>query len=109
VFYPSVRGLQSILDLCQTYAESHVIILNCSKTVLMTFKTKSAKSTVIPLLTLGRQNVKSVNHYKYLGVVLNTELSDDKGIQKQLPYQYCAENKLRASFSRCANAVENVL
>jgi len=75
----------------------------------MTFKTRSAKSTVFSLLTLGGQNVKSVNHYKYLGIVLDAELSDDKDIQRQLRYQYCAANKLRASFSRCSNAIENVL
>jgi len=39
---------------------------------------------------------------------LDTEPSDDKDIQKQLWYQYCAANKLRASFSRCSNAVKNV-
>jgi len=50
---------------------------NCSKTVCMMFKTKSAKSAVIPLLTLGGPSVKSVTHYKYLGFVLDTELSDD--------------------------------
>jgi len=33
---------------------------------------------------MGGKNVKSVNHYKYLGAVLNTELSDDKDIQRQL-------------------------
>ena len=75
----------------------------------MTFKTKSAKSTVTPLLTLGGKNVKSVNHCKHLGIVLDTELSDDKGIQRQLRYQYCTANNLRASFSRCSNAVKNVL
>jgi len=58
------------------------------------FKIKSAKSTVTPLLTLGGQNVKLVNHYKYLGIVLDTELSDDKDIQRQLQYQYCAAKKL---------------
>ena len=36
-----------------------------------------------------------------------TGLSDDKDIQRQLRYQYCAANKLRASFSRCSNAVKN--
>ena len=41
-------------------------------TVCMTFKAKSAKSAVTPFLTLGGQNVKSVNHYKYLGVMLDT-------------------------------------
>ena len=52
VFCSSVQGLQTILDVCQAYAESHGIIFNCSKSVCMTFKAKSAKSTVTPLLTL---------------------------------------------------------
>jgi len=30
------------------------------------------------------KNLKSVNHYKCLGTVLNTELSDNKDIQRQL-------------------------
>ena len=50
----------------------------------MTFKAKSAKSTATPLLKLGGQYVKSVDQYKYLGIVLDTELSDDKDIQRQL-------------------------
>jgi len=60
-------------------------------------------------LKLGGQYVKSVDQYKYLGIVLDTEPSDDKDIQRQLRYQYCAANKLRASFYRCLNAVKNVL
>jgi len=55
------------------------------------------------------QSVKSINQYKYLGIALDTELSEDKDIQRQLLHQYCAANKLRASFSRCSNAVKNVL
>jgi len=55
----------------------------------VTFKAKSAKGTGTPLLTLGGQNVKYVNQYKYLGIVLDTELSDDKDIQRQLRYKYC--------------------
>ena len=53
--------------------------------------------------------MKSVNRYKYLGLILDTELSDNKDIQRQLRYQHCAANKLRVSFSRCLNAVKNVL
>jgi len=75
----------------------------------MTFKIKSAKSTATPLLKLGSQYVKYVDQYKYLGIVLDTELSDDKDLQRQLRYQYCAADKLRASFSRCSNAVKNEL
>jgi len=64
----------------------------------MTFKAKGAKSIVTPLLTLVGQNVKSVNHYKYLGIVLDTELSDNKDIKRQLRYQNCASNKLEPLF-----------
>ena len=74
----------------------------------MTFKAKSTRSTTTPVLKLGGQYVNSVDQYKYLGIVLDTELSDDKDIQRQLRYQYCAANKLRASFSQCSNAVKNV-
>ena len=48
----------------------------------MTFKAKSAKCTVIPVLKLGGQYVKAVDQYKYLGILLDTELSDDKDIQR---------------------------
>ena len=84
VFCASVRWLQRILDVCQAYAESHGIIFNCIKTVCMTFKAKSAITTATPVLKLGGQYVKSVDHYKYLGIVLDTELSEDKDIQRQL-------------------------
>ena len=33
---------------------------------------------------MGGKNLKSVDQYKYLGAVLDTELSDDKDIQRQL-------------------------
>jgi len=105
VFCPSVRGLQRILDVCQADAGLLEIIFNCSKTVCMMFKAKSARSTAIPLLTLGVLKVKSVSCYKYVGIVLDIELSDDKDIQRQMRYQYEAVNKLRASFSRCSNVV----
>ena len=67
VFCPSVRWLQRVQDVCQAYAESHGIIFNCNKTVCMTFKAKNEKSTATPLLTLGGQNVKSVNQIQISG------------------------------------------
>jgi len=42
VFCPSVRGLQRILDVRQADGGLHEIIFNCSKTVCMMFKAKSA-------------------------------------------------------------------
>jgi len=50
----------------------------------MTFKAKSATSTVTHYWHVGGKNLKYVNQYKYLGAVLDTELPDDKDIQRQL-------------------------
>ena len=44
---------RELLSVCQAYAESHGNIFNYCKTVCMTFKAKSAKITVAPLLTHG--------------------------------------------------------
>jgi len=33
---------------------------------------------------MGGKNLKYINQYKCLGIVLDTELPDDKDIQKQL-------------------------
>jgi len=75
---------RELLSVYQAYAESHGNIFNNSKTVCVRFKAKSAKSTVTLLLTHGCKNIKSVYQYKYLGAVLDTELPDDKDIQRQL-------------------------
>ena len=45
-------GCKNILDVFQAYTKPHGIIFSCSNTVCMTFKAKTVKSTVIPLLTL---------------------------------------------------------
>ena len=46
---------------------------------------------------IGGKILKSVYQYKYLEAVLDTELPDDKDIQRLLRLKYCAANKLRAS------------
>ena len=101
VFCPSVRWLQRILDVCQLMQNLMVLVSTATKLFVGRLRL-SAKSTVTPLLTLCGQNVKSADHYKYLGIVLDTELSDDKDIQRHLQYQYCAANKQRVSFFQCS-------
>jgi len=44
---------RELLSVCQAYAESHGSIFNYNKTVCITFKAKSVKSIVTPLLTHG--------------------------------------------------------
>ena len=102
VFWTSVRGFQGILDVCEAYAESHWNILNCNKTICATLRLRAQKARSSRCWHYGVQRVKTVSHYKYLGIVLDTELWDDRDIQRQLRYQ-------KRLFFRCSNAVKNVL
>jgi len=54
-------------------------------------------------------NMCIANNTNIWGLYWILSSQNDKDIQRQLRYQYCAENKLRAYFSRCSNAVKNVL
>ena len=101
VFWTSVRGLQGTLDVCQAYAESPLNYSQLQKDYLYDIKAKNTRSTrPSRCWHYDVWRVKYVSHYKYLGIILDIELSVDKNIQKQLWYQYYAANKLRASFSR---------
>jgi len=98
-FFLCVRLMQNRMEILSTAAKLFVWRL----------RPRAQKAQSPHYWQMGGKNLKSVNHYKYLGAVLNTELLDDKDIQRQLRLKYCAANKLRASVSRCSKAVKNVL
>ena len=80
-----------------------ILFSTAAKLFVWRSKAKIANITVIPLLRLGVQRVESVSHYKYLRIVLDIDISDDKDMRNQ----YYAINKVRA-FSRCSNSVKNI-
>jgi len=83
--------------MCARLTHNRMGLFSTATKLCVTFKAKTAKSTVIPSLTLGVLTVNFVSHNKYLGIVLDTEFSDDQDIQRQLRYQYYAV--MRASLS----------
>jgi len=54
---------------------------------------------------MGGKSQKSVNQYKYLGAVLNTELSDDRD---NCDINSVQQTSCEPLFFRCSNAVNNV-
>jgi len=94
--YMSCKYTRCVSGWCRIAWNYFQLQQNC---LYMMLKAKSAKRTAVPPLTLGVLKVKYVSCYKYLGIVLDIELSDDKDIQRQIRYQYEVVNKLRASFS----------
>ena len=100
---------RELLSVCQAYAESHGNIFNHRKTVCMTRKAKSAKSTVTPLLTHGWQKSKICSTKQISGSctgywALRWQKHSDTTAIKILCSKQAA-----SLFSRCVNAVENVL
>jgi len=63
---------------------------------------KAQSSPHLASVALSDQNVKSTNHYKYLGTVLGTEFSDNKNIQTTAIINLCIK-QAGASFSRCSD------
>ena len=60
------------------------IFSTAAKVLLWRLRLRVQKAQSLHYWHMGGKNVKSVNQYKYLGAVLDTELSDDKDIQRQL-------------------------
>ena len=113
------RGLLSV---CQAYAELHGNIFNYSKTVCMTFKAMSAKSTITPWLTRhvdGKNLLTNTNIWE-LYWILNSQMTKtfrdncDKNIVQQtsceplLPMFKCSQ-KCTFSFLLYAHACITVM
>ena len=91
VLAPSIRGLQSILDLCHAYCLEWDILLNASKTKNMMFGRGNAPSFTV---RIDGADIPWVHQWKYLGVTL----------QSGRKFGCSAKDKL-ASFYRALNSI----
>jgi len=73
-FYLCVRLMQNRMEIFSAAA----------KLLVWRLRLRVQKAQSPHYWQMGGKNLKSVNHYKYLGAVLSTELPDDKDIQRQL-------------------------
>ncbi len=64
---PSVKGLQTLLNICQDYANEHDIIFNTAKTFNMAFIPKDFDLRRRPNLYLNGSVLKYAESVKYLG------------------------------------------
>ena len=85
---PSYRGLQDLLDVCASYAESHDIKFNTSKSVVLIRRNNLLKNAVIPNFRLCDDDLTEVKETKYLGHLIRADGKDDKDIQKACGKSY---------------------
>ena len=90
ILSPSVKGLQKLLNICSEYGEEHDIMFNHIKPECMYFPVKGRALINIPKVFLNAHLLRWVTKYKYLGIILTDDLSDDCYV-KTKRYLLCAK------------------
>jgi len=106
---PSVKGLQSLLNICSSYGSSHDIIYNRQKTVCMSVCPKGISLLNEPKLYLSDVRLSFVNQYKYLGMVTLNNSFDDVDMSRQLRSLYVRSNFILRNFTNCSQNVKVLL
>ena len=109
VIAPSPAGLQILLDICSSYAASHTLIFNESKTKCLCIKPKSLKDLFIPSVYLKGKALTFVHVQKYLGIFLDDTMSDKPDIARHVKGIYTRGNLLLNRFRHCSDDVKNSL
>ena len=107
---PSVKGLQTIFNVCHDYGTTPCIVFNKDKSLCMQFKSKQCKWwwTHSPI-SLGTYKLQFVDHFKYLGHSINDSLTDDVDIAKQLGAYYGRANMSLREFGAASDNVKIIL
>jgi hypothetical protein len=103
---PSVKGLQQLIGICANYGKIHDISYNPTKTVCMSVLPKGFSLMSTPKVVLDDRVLSFVNEYKYLGVFVTNEFTDDKDITRQLRAFYAKGNFLMRNFKICSPDVK---
>jgi len=107
---PSWYAMQHLLDVLET--QSHVINMSCyvQKTVCMVVRPKRHDKIVaseFPLLSIGVNSIQFVSEFKYsLGHVINSCMSDDDDINREVRNMFTRTNLLIRLFGNCSVSVK---
>jgi len=91
---PSARALQTLLKICDMFADVNDVTYNTTKTVCMFIKPKDMKNNCMPMMKLSGNVLKCVTSHKYLGVLISSDRKDDEDIRYQCRNIYSRGNML---------------
>ena len=87
-----VTALQTLLEICRTYAGPHDIAYNTTKTVCMLVRLKQSQGQFSTRVRLGNEELSFVEEFRYLGHIMTADCRDDKDIKKQFIRQNAVGN-----------------
>lgn len=106
---PSPKALQTLIDECISFADSHDLIFNKKKTKFMCIKPVTKKHLYVPKFYLRENVIQSVQQEEYLGYILNDDMRDDDHIIKEMRNVYARGNMLIRNFKHCTENVKVML
>ncbi|XP_022830394.1 uncharacterized protein LOC111359167 [Spodoptera litura] len=106
---PSVNALRKLLYICESYAQSHGLKYNASKSVLMVFKAGNKAPSNVPPIKIAGSALERVSKVKYLGHMLTETLLDDEDLERERRALAVRCNMLARRFARCTTDVKLLL
>ena len=103
---PSAKALQLLILICEKYAKDCDILFNVTKSVYMCIKPKELSAMQVPQVYLNLCPLKLVTQYKYLGILICDNKSDDAAINVQIRNLYTRGNTLIKYFKNCSDDVK---
>ena len=76
----TVTALQTLLEVCRTYAGPHDIVYNRTKTVCMLVRPKQSQGRYSTRVRHRNEELSFVEEFRYLGHVMTADCRNDKDI-----------------------------
>ena len=106
---PSVKGLRSLVSICEIFATEHDITYNTKKTECMYLRPPMSSFSINPIVYLCGKRLAFVKQFKYLGHLITDNLFDDLDIKRQYRSLCIRANMLRRNFYMCSHETKLTL
>jgi hypothetical protein len=106
---PTWHALQSLISAAEDAAGKISMSFNTKKTVCMVFNPFNRRKiicTSFPEFSLAGSKLEFVEHFRYLGHIVDNCLCDDKDINREVKALFTRTNILCRRFKRCSTAVK---
>ena len=107
IFSPSVAGLRKHTDSCAKYGELFYITYNAKKSFYMVIDSKPQDIKTVHCIHVNNHPLPYTTKCKYLGHIINNNLTDDDDIARQNRYLYVQANLLARKVCLCNISTKN--
>ena len=109
VFSRSVSGLRTLNDCCAEYGNMFVITYNANQSYCMVIDNKPQDKKNIHPVVINNHTLTHTEKCKYLGHIINNNLTDDDDIARQKRNIYAQANVLARKCHLCSSTIKTTL